>query len=463
MSHLIVWLAICLIVSSIGVFRPSVPLVCALSLLAFLPEAGAQIVTGIPLAGAAGALSVHPATWLLLIALPLQFCTAPHRFFELSLRRGGSASLALGVFIVLATLSTIEGRGTSGFSQLLESMVGPIFMFILIRIVVNHSPNRWLAICNALQLYGLLVAAFAIAQYLSRADLLYGHYYQTYYRAAGLSLTHLSQTGYRSTAFFGHPLLVAMFLVAVLPLMRRPGFGGRTPGMIGTLGVIAGIAATGSRSGLIVGVAYVLLGGILTRNDKGARHRLSAFLATPVGVVLVLFATPIGATVITRLTTHDASNAVRQDAASVFLDSWTQFVTYGRGIGASFAVSAEGLGAAHSFENPAMMLAVDAGLVATLCFYYALFSLAGQSRDTWRRPEGLAFLLTLLVSFGFSSYGTKSVAGYVLWLFAATASTADHAMAGKVQPRAQATHSVRVHTGLGAYRSRSRPGRLTAS
>jgi hypothetical protein len=426
MTHLAVWLAVCVIISAVGVLRPSAPLTCSLALLAFLPESAAQILTDIPLQGSSGVLSVHPATWLLLVAVPLQFCAAPHRFFSLSLRRGGSALLALAVFISVAALSTIASRGTSGFSQLLESIVGPIFLFLLVHIVWNHAPVRWSATLNMLQLYGLLVAVLAIVQNFAKRDLVFESYYQT-----ERLLQSFAPGEYRSTAFLGHPLVVAMFLVAMLPLMRRPGFRGRTPGVLGTLLLIGGIAATGSRSGLVIGGAYVLLGSPLLRNGGRIGHRVGAFIATPVGLVAVLFATPIGATVLTRLTTHDASIGIRQDAANVFLHNWTHFVAYGSGIGASFAVSAEGLGATHSFENPAMMLAVDAGLFATLCFYYALLTLAVQRRHAWRALESHAFLLALFFSFGFSSYGTKSVAGYLLWLFAAIASTM--ARAGRIE------------------------------
>jgi hypothetical protein len=419
--HLVVWLAICLIISAIGLTRPSVPLTCSLALLAFIPESAAQLFTGVPMQGASGMLAVHPATWLLLMAFPLQLGAAPHRFTALNLRRGGTALFCFVVFVALATMSTVLGRGTSGFSQLLESLVGPAFLFLLIQIVAQRTPDRWRSIRNALQLYALFVALLAIAEYFAHRDLVFARY-----SAQQVGQQAVSHGAYRAMAFLGHPLICAMFLVAMLPLMRRPGFRNRTPGLVGTLVLIAGIAATGSRSGVVIAVGYLLFGNLVVRAGSGIGRVVRDFVATPVGLVVILFATPIGGTVLARLTTDRKSTAIRQNAATLFLHNWTHFIAYGKGIGASFAVSAQGLGATHSFENPAMMLVIDAGVLATVLFYWALLTFARQRRLAWRELEGHSFLLALLVSLGFSSYGTKSVAGYLLWLFAAVSSIAVH-------------------------------------
>jgi hypothetical protein len=392
-----------------------------------LPSPAAQLLTGVPyVTSGGGTIGLHPATWLIIVAIATRLAAQPVRSVSVLLDRGGIAATAIALTLAAAVISTWSVRGTQGFAQLVETLAGPPGLLFLALIAARDDDRLGERLCRWVQLGALAAAALAVGQYLLERHIVFESYY-----GATAWHAHFAIYGYRSPAFLDHPLTAGLLMTAAMPLMRiRVGRQRRAPGLPGSLLLVAGITATGSRTALVCALAYLVVMYLIGRAGESAWRRVGALALGPLLAYSIVAYTSLGVVIMNRFATDTSSYAIRSAGAAAFWDRWTSFVFTGTGVGGSAALSQELLNRATSFENAAIMLAADVGILATALFYIAIFSFAMHGRREHLRSFPLhTVLLAVLVSLSYSSYGTKSVAGYVVWLFVSVAVCADRDVA----------------------------------
>jgi hypothetical protein len=410
MAALVAWLGISTAVAVVGLSRPKIPIAVALLLLGLVPASASPLLTGVPYDESSGLPSLHPGTWVVVVAAAVTLIFRPGRLID-PIARASYLSWVLwmlGVGIAVAT--TLLSRGSFGLSQILETLVAPGLLALLVVAEVRRDPAWRRSALLSLQAYGLAVACLSVLEGLLRTDLVWGGTY-------ALESWHISYglDGFRATVFGGHPLNTALVLLACLPLMRMRLTGRFRPGILGSVIVLAGIAATGSRSALVIAVAYLLLASL-----RSAKTAAPAFV-TLAALAVIVQVSPFGQRWLERLSTDTNSSYVRFGALSDLFSNLGDFVMTGRGVGFSGEVSRDLLGQAVSFEDGFVMMALDVGVLGTVILVASMAFLAFRGGFRHWTPITSAFCMAMVMCAAYSSFGTKSPAAYVPWLLAALA------------------------------------------
>jgi len=407
---LVAWLVFSAAVGLVGLRLPRLPIGVALLLLGVVPASASGLLTGVAYTESTGLPSLHPGTWVVLFAAGFALLRQPVEFVE-GLLRASPIALLLGLLAATIAISTtVLSHGAQGTSQILETYVGPPLLAVLMLREVDRRPSARNELLLTLQIYGLVVAALAVAEGVLRVDLVWAGDYsaQPWHQSYGL-------TGFRATVFGDHPLNTALVLLACLPLMRGNYTRHFRPGIPGVLLVVAGIAATGSRSGVALALAYLVVMGL----QLG--RKFFPALVSLVAVAWMLSSLDFGQRLIARLSLDTNSSFVRFGAVSELTQNWTHFFVTGNGVGFSGEVSQALLGQSVSFENGPLMMALDIGLLGAGAFLLSMFFLALRGGWNAMSPVTLAFVIGVAMSASYSSFGTKSTAGYVVWTLAALA------------------------------------------
>ena len=182
--------------------------------------------------------------------------------------------------------------------------------------------------------------------------------------------------------------------MALLPIVRMRVSERFRPGIPGAVLVLAGIAATGSRSALAIAVIYLLVVSFRSLRT-----------AVPTVVILTsLFAiveiSSFGQRWLERLGTDTNSSYVRFGALSAVINNFGDFFFSGRGVGFSGEVSRDLLGQAVSFENGFLMMALDIGIIATAAIVMAMVVLAFRGGRRLLSPVTIAFCMVTVMCRG---------------------------------------------------------------
>jgi hypothetical protein len=434
MTQLTLWLMACSVVAVIGLVRPAVPVIISVTVLWVIPSPAAEVITGVPYAESTGSLALHPTTWLLLVAVAVRLAIQPVATVSTAFSRSTVATVALLVAVASAVLSTYSARGAQGFSQLVETIAGPSALLLLCLVAAESDTRFHRTFCTAIQGAALLMAGLAVVQYLVGRDIFFESYYaRTAWRQ------HFELYGYRSPALLDHPLTAGMFFVASMPLMRVRMGPWKSPGAAGLVLLVAGIAATGARAALVVGGLYLLIAYALREEGDRRGLRSRGVIIAPAASYFLLMTTPIGAAILRRFATDTSSYDIRTSAFRAFWSQWQSFVFSGTGVGGSATLSQQLLHRSTSFENAAIMLAADIGIIPTLLLYVSILKFASGDQFALRNRPQHGVWLALIMGLTFSSYGTKSVAGYIVWMCVALSATAPHT--GRVQADRTPGHS----------------------
>jgi len=407
---LVAWLIFSAAVGLIGLRLPRFPIGVALLLLGVVPASASGLLTGVAYTESSGLPSLHPGTWVVLFAAGFALLRQPVEFVEGLLRASPTALLLGSLAATIAIATTVVSHGTQGTSQTLETYIGPPLLAALMLREVDRRPSSRNDLLLTLQIYGLVVGLLAVAEGVLRVDLVWAADYaaQPWHQSYGL-------TGFRATVFGDHPLNTALVLLACLPLMRGRYADGFRPGVPGVMVILAGIAATGSRSGVAIALAYLVIMGL----QLG--RKFFPALVSLVALSWILGTLDFGQRLVARLSLDTNSSFVRFGAVSELTQNWTHFFVTGNGVGFSGEVSQALLGQSVSFENGPLMMALDIGLIGACAFLLSMCFLA--LRGGWKAmsPVTAGFVMSLAMSASYSSFGTKSSAGYVVWTLAALA------------------------------------------
>jgi hypothetical protein len=167
---------------------------------------------------------------------------------------------------------------------------------------------------------------------------------------------------------------------------------------------LAGIAATGSRTGLVVGAAAFVWLIVATRMGEVAKV---VVVLGAVGLVIGAFSDFGGLGVLDRFQDDSGSTRVRVLAYQQFLDSWSDHLIVGGGAASSYSV-AQSAGLSTSFESSGLTYSLDFGVIPTLAYFGSLVSLALPSKGWGRaiKGSGVAFVVAFVV---FNSYSGGSI------------------------------------------------------
>lgn len=419
--HLVVWVALCLGISTALRKRPAISVALALAVWTIVPGVASRAITG----QGSGALSVHAGTWLILTTFLLLLITDPRGLAE-SLARRFLTFIAILLVIFAAVLETKTGSAGSGVTLVVDEMAAPFLAFWILSAVSLTRPGEMILVRNWLVGLAAGEAAFAIVQYLSGSALLYGSFFAHRY---------WYKTGWdRWMGTTDHPLVLSMMMCAAIPLL----IGLRRSWLQPTLLVLMVIAVviTQSRTGVLaggIGAIYVMLGSRTSTLRK---------VVTVVGIAVaaVFIATSSLSTgIVDRLQNDQGSALARGSAWTYFIDNWSHYTFTGGGISYNYQVASSG-GLNTSFESAFLMYAVDLGIIIAVVFFVAQLVLV--FRGSPRRVAGarLSALTVLVVCQTFNSLEVQTVAGMVV--FVSIALAALPASQGEERDEAPRSHPV---------------------
>lgn len=376
-------------------------LIVILGIFVLIPTSATALLTGRDY-GVSGPLSLLPMTIVVCAVAAVVICFFP--MVMLRLRFPVPQTIAIVLVLASAMVETLARGGGSGMGQLLDTLVGPIILFLLI--VASHriDPRMGQSLRVFLITLGAFEAVLGIAQYILKRPIFFEGEY-----ARQAWFQYFNVTAFRSMGTFDHPLNYALFLL--LGLCLTLSLSNRVLSAILTIVFIVAIAASASRSALL-GAVYVMLMMTVTRRSS---TRWVVFWVGLVAGSLLVFSI-LGDVLASRLSDDAGSAATRRQAANLFVHILPRHVLLGSGLGSSQQASILG-GLRTSFESPFFSLTIEIGLVMTVLLFSAMVSLAvsrGVSR-AWS-PENVGALTVLAVTMTYSSFGVKSAAGYLVWI-----------------------------------------------
>lgn len=358
---------------------------------------------------------VHPVTWMVLGGvLGYTFGVAWVRAEMGPVYVPRKAVFLFLLFVVLAGLSLATGpQGSSGLSQALDQVVGPISLAtILVAIVRRRGSTRHVrafVLCIATVESVLMVVQSITQSYLV---------YPTAYASVG-ALDQNSGSQFRALGTFDHPLSAALFLVIAVCVIDVGGASGRQLAISIALATlfVAAIAASGGRTALLAAAAIILSEVALGSRASVGRRFTSILLIGGGGLIAASF----GAfdLVGSRFSSDLGSTDTRLDAYRYFGRTWTAYVVHGEGIGQSFANSQAFFGGYTSFENPFIMTAIDLGMPATVALIAVILTLvpwprANHIEASWIGVAKSTCIVLCIATY--SSFAVRGTSGYFLWI-----------------------------------------------
>lgn len=395
--QLLAWLAVCGLVALITRRRPELVVVAVIVLWFAVPAVSGYRLTGIR----SGTLAVHPASWLVLVAVIVQIQAAPSRFAATVARHVG-VFLAVGTFVVGAVLiSRLTDSG--GTRLLIDQIVVPFLSFwmILSRFAVYGT---YLKVRNALLVVVAFESVLAIIQSVVGSILFYESDYLTFYWFKPDKFDR-----WMGTTDSPLVLSLAICVAAALTLgIRRSLL--RLPLLVAYL---MGALVTQSRTG--VALMAVIIVYTLIRARMSTWPRLGSLVVVAVSAVLLArssFATGFTG----RLANDTGSTTARLRALGFVYENWESFLFVGGGLTSSYR-AARMAGLQTSIESSYLMFAVDVGLVLATMYFgtqYWLIIRHGSMATVPGAP--LAALVGCTLQHTFSGIATTSAVGTVTWL-----------------------------------------------
>jgi len=380
---------------------PVVAVVVVLALAIALPYGAAQRSLG---------TSWHPATLLTIAVAVVQLVRRP-ALHGVTVARMIGPLVAIGGFVAVACVTSYATGRTGSLGTIVLQIVAPCLMLLVIRSAIQADPTAGPRIAR-------WVIVLAVAEALAVVGIASGIVPQPW-QSFVVESRWWSVSPERMVGTLDHPLVAALWMAAAVPLvavLRRLWVRAAV-----ALVLIAAIALTGSRLGLVVAVVTFVV--VLLRSRAHPFLLLTTtVLAGAVGAVLL--AGTVGDTVTARFEDDEGSSAQRGKVLRLAGRIWTETIVVGRGLGASEESTRNAL-IGSTFENPLLMFTVDFGVVATLLFFGALVAFI-VSRPSSPRVTGarLAAIGALACVVGFNSLSTNTAVGTLLFTVLALAAPA---------------------------------------
>jgi len=420
--QLLAWVAFCLVLAVLVRNRPMVSVGVATGLWFLVPSIAGHLITG----QAEGALSFHPATWVILTAFAVQIFANGRRLVVVVAEH----ILLVLVFVVVIAVAWVNTRyGTYGGGTviLVDQIVIPVLVFVLVLLGATvRSLQRFRTLLIVLTSVSVVVA---IIQWSVKDTVFY---------AAQFAETYWFDARYdRWMGTFDQPLALSLVVCVITPLLTAvTRWWIRVP-LLALM--VMGALVSQSRLGIalvVLAAVYVVIATATTP----ARRAVGVLVTA--GAVVGLAFTPIAAGVLGRLENDTGSTHARELAISFFLSDWPQFFLVGQGISSSYRVaSAAGLGT--SLESSILMYAIDIGIVFSVLYFGAMvYLLIRYRRSTAIRGIQVAGVLAFIIPMTYSALATRSVAGILVWSLLAMVTAASMLRASEL--RADAANLLEV-------------------
>jgi hypothetical protein len=346
--------------------------------------------------------SLHPATVLILMLAGARVVGGPDPSLH-ELRRSRIAYVLAAVVAAGVVLSQLRLGLVQSLLAITDAILAPMVFLLLFRSSKSER-SRGAVLLVALAL-GALESVLAVIQYAIKDPIVYAGDLE---RLWWFSLPEFT----RGQGTLDSPLDLSLWLVVCVALLTF--VQSSTIRYALSLLYFAGVLASGSRFGLIVGGAALLFALGSGRRSLAGRLVVIA-IGGAVGVLTVFSSFGLG--VQERFADDDYSTASRLDAYN-YLSGASVRILSGRGYGSSYSLKSSGV-LASSLENAYAMFVYDFGWVLGVLL---IVSQSWLLLDGLRRgPRGsslsprLAGLVAILVCFSYSSFETASAAGLVLW------------------------------------------------
>lgn len=396
--QLLFWLILSLIVAVWNLRRPTVVPATSLLLFIMVPS-----IAGGSLTGGVG----HPSTVVILVGALVAIIG---KFASLQ----GEIARRPGIYVTLACLLVYLGLllalgrevSTSNLVLILNTVVAPIVLLLLVRSGASF-PGMAITLRNVTLWAASIQVVIAILSWMNGGTFLYLQYYAKFY--------WFSTTYTRALGTTDHPLVLALFLAAAIPLVVTLRSIFLQVGLMALF--MTGIFLTEGRVGLLLGSIGVLY--VSFRKGMPILVRIGVVFFGAIAALLFL-QSPIASGVLSRFQNDGGSTNARSLAISAFLERWQSSFFVGSGPGSSDRVAASS-GLATSFESAALIYAIDFGVIFTLLYFLVAVMLVFTSPKSLGGAKWAAVSALIMVQ-GFSSLATPSASGMILWFLVALAS-----------------------------------------
>lgn len=343
-------------------------------------------------------LKLHPVTicWLVIFTLEM---------LETILSRGLKPDyriMAGASVIILFLFFTYLKRGTNGIPLAIENYLSPISFYIFTVVRGGFDIARLKRFMKFIIVIGVIAGLFGMFEYIMQSNFLNTIYFNTstWYEST-------FENGYRIKTFIGHPLNNAMlflFMMILTSIVEKKLFRKN----ILLLFFLIAIVLTGSRSFAAVGVLVIVFdSGQRFVENKSWREYAVRFLLTG-SCALVIFFTPLGSTLTTRLVSEDISTQPRLVLADYFVKNLAGLSIQGLGASTDNMHLYTEKGQRIILENPWIILFFDMSWLALIY----LFFLVSAIKEIDYKLSVLFLVLGLSAS---NSFGVRSTANYFLY------------------------------------------------
>lgn len=379
---------------------------------------------------ALGRIDLHPAAVLTLMVFAVQWSRRPARMIA-TIERQPAMGVLLFALAVLAPLTAyLVTSATPPMVFGLEQVSCAVMLYTLVGAMLLERPQTMAWLRHWFLVAAVFESLLAVVQMALGATVFYQKYYAHQYWYTPNFKRWMGTTD--------HPLVLSLLLCVALPLAASTR---RTSARILVIMVImAGLLATESRTGMIVGALEVLYLGTRSVGSWAGR---AIVLALVVGMGFYAASSSLVTAAISRFTTDDGGSAsVRTQTLQWFAQHVGDTWWLGDGFGQSFKVAA-GAGFGTSFENSFVMYSIDMGLVLTLLYFGLLLAavITGLRRGSVRGPA-MAALAAVVVPQTFSALSVRSTCAAIIWMVCAMCVFQRRSNPGRVARPAAATRPV---------------------
>jgi len=326
------------------------------------------------------------------------------------------------LFICFLILIAFLKRNISTVSYALESFIAPFILFLLICFYDRTDAKLVSRLQKIFIILSIIVCFYGFFEYYFQNNYLYGELLRKSMKGYE-ALTYSDQ--FRIFTTMGHPLVTSNALLIsfffLISLYHAGNISNKYVVVIFSVILIVSLILTGSRSGLLL----LFLGVLLTFSKKITVKNIFILLSFVMISAGMLFLTSQGKFIIERFMSREGllSSAVRLQSVfsigDIIKSSQWFDATYGKSRDLSDSMILKGV----SFENPWLMIIVDAGVVpAFICiisFFFIIFSLFRSARTGSEKVLAITTLLSICMLSGYSSFAEKNLTNIFFWFPAA--------------------------------------------
>lgn len=384
--------------------RPWIPIAGAIAVFVLVPQVASATV------GVSFLSGMHLGTVVIVVTAGVQFVVRGREYVT-DLVRSFPVYAALAVCAAIVFL-TGAMTGTSSSQFLVESVFGGALVFTLIRRALADDPRVGTWLPHTFIAVTAIEAAWAILVWLGALPQPFAEQYAaTYY--------WYTPDFSRALGTADSPLNLAVVMTAATCLL----LGVRRLSIIAPCAALflTTIFAAEARAALVLSLAALVV-IMVRRRVPFVTFSAIGLTAGALLVVAVLALPDLTEGLVRKFSNDDGSANARQIGLDAGLPSALGFPVFGGGPDSAVSV-ARALGLGTSFENPVIMLALNWGVLGTLCYFGAQVGAILARSDRPRPVAGgrLAAVATLAAILTFSSIAFASGLGSIVWVVVAFA------------------------------------------